>query len=196
VKHSTVLVRYKPEVAGEARGVRNSLIIALFALHPPRLKNFESLRVGESLKRLMAAAGSALRRDHEDASARSSAHPDFMNGLIDRYVSEYPPVLFGARDADANFWISTRGRQFTIKNMGTLISKITQQTVCVDVSPHLFRMAAASTPTAAIYGSGNPHLAPAVLSHRDERVTDDHYDRSGSLQAGLALADLIAAYRA
>ena len=50
----------------------------------------------------------------------------------------------------------------TKKNLlGTLISKMTLRTLGVDVSPHLFRTAGATT--AAIYGSDTPHFAMPCL---------------------------------
>jgi integrase len=70
-----------------------------------------------------------------------------------------------------------------------LISKITFETLGVDVSPHLFRTAAATT--AALYGGENPHLASAVLNHSGSRVTYDHYIRSSTISAVQKLADII-----
>jgi hypothetical protein len=64
----------------------------------------------------------------------------------------------------------------TQNNLSTLISKITFQTIGVDVSPHLFRTAAAST--AAAYGGSTPHLASALLNPTDPRVTEEHYNRA------------------
>ena len=81
----------------------------------------------------------------------------------------------------------------TTKNLGTLISKLTRETIGVDVSPHLFRTAAAST--AAVYGDGQPHLASALLNHRDVRVTEDHYNRAGSISAGEEYALITEFYR-
>jgi integrase len=59
----------------------------------------------------------------------------------------------------------------------------------VDVSPHLFRTAAAST--AATYGGNTPHLASAVLHHTDPRVTEKHYNRASSLSASKVYAEII-----
>jgi len=70
-----------------------------------------------------------------------------------------------------------------------LISKITFETLGVDVSPHLFRTAAATT--AALYGGENPHLASALLNHSDSRVTYDRYIRSSNIGAMQKLADII-----
>jgi hypothetical protein len=88
---------------------------------------------------------------------------------------------------------STHGRQLTTKNLGTLISKLTRETIGVDVSPHLFRTAGAST--AAIYGSNHPHLSSALLNHRDPCVTEEHYNRAMGLSADEEYADITQFYR-
>ena len=81
----------------------------------------------------------------------------------------------------------------TAKNLGTLISKLTRETIGIDVSPHLFRTAGAST--AAVYGGKYPHLASALLGHRDPRVTEEDYNRATSLKAGEAYAAIAETYR-
>jgi len=81
----------------------------------------------------------------------------------------------------------------TTKNLGTLISKLTRETMGVDVSPHLFRAAGAST--AAIYGGDRPHLASALLNHRGQRATEEHYNFSTNLSAGREYALITQSYR-
>ena len=115
-----------------------------------------------------------------------------MTEIIDRYVKQYRPMLLGNKAQDPAFWLSsTRRAQFTIKNMGTLISKITKEALGVDVSPHLFRMAAATT--AAVYGTSTPYLATAVMGHRDKHITEEYYNRARSFHAAAILADIIEA---
>jgi integrase len=82
----------------------------------------------------------------------------------------------------------------TTKNLGTLVSKITLETLGVDVSPHLFRTAAAST--AAAYGGNTPHLASAVLNHTDSRVTEERYTRTSSVSAARAYSAIVEELRA
>ena len=90
--------------------------------------------------------------------------PAVLNRYIDLYLKESRPVLLGSMPPTNALWISsTTGRRMTAKNLGILISKITLETLGVDVSPHLFRTAAAST--AAAYGGNTPHLASALLNH-------------------------------
>src|SRR5262249_29594885 len=99
------------------------------------------------------------------------------------------PVLIGTRPDTKALWISSMtGSAYTLKNMGTLISRLTRETLGVDVSPHLFRTAASTT--AATYGSQFPHLASAVLNNTDTRVTDEHYNRSTSVSAANAYAEI------
>ena len=57
------------------------------------------------------------------------------------------------------------------------------------VSPHMFRTSAASS--AAVHAGHNPHLASALLHHRDNRVTEEHYNRASSLSAANAFGKLI-----
>jgi integrase len=178
-----------------ARAVRNGLIIALLALHPLRIKNFGTLRIGSSIK-LVGSQWWLSIRVKETKSHRLDERriPDFMTPIVNRYVKVHRPILFGPKPTDETFWVSsTRGGQFTVKNMGTLISRITLKTVGVDVSPHLFRMAAASA--AAIECKDLPYLAAGVLNHRDRRTTEEHYIRHGSLHASMALAEIVSTYR-
>ena len=83
--------------------------------------------------------------------------------------------------------------QLMTKNLGTLISKLSHETIGVDVSPHLFRTAGAST--AAVHGGNHPHLASALLNHRDTRVTEEHYNRATTFSAGDEYALITQLYR-
>ena len=117
------------------------------------------------------SAACARRLPAEAASDDTNERqvPEFMTDLIDRYIGIHRPVLCDADIEHQALWVSsTTGCQLTTKNLGTLISKLTRETVSIDVSPHLFRTAVAST--AAIYGGNNPHLASALLGHRDARA--------------------------
>src|SRR5262245_25152836 len=174
-----------------AAGVRNGLMIALFALHPLRIKNFATLRIGQSIQKIGGHWWLIIEFKQTKTRRRDERRvPEFMTEIIDRYVDKYRPILLRKDMEESAFWISsTRGAQFTIKNMGTLISKITKQTLGVDVSPHLFRMAAATI--AAVYGTSTPYLASGVLGHRDERITEEHYNRARSLHASAILSEII-----
>jgi integrase len=177
-----------------ARGVRNGLMVALLALHPLRIKDFATLRIGETIRRVEGQWWLIIPvRQTKTHRLDERRIPDFMTTIIDRYVEVHRPIL-SRNQSESAFWISsTRRRPLTVKSTGTLISKITLQTVGVDVSPHLFRAAAATL--ASIYGTKTPGLASGVLGHRDERIAEDHYIKGSSHHAGDVLAEIIAGYR-
>jgi integrase len=175
-----------------ARGVRNGLMIALLALCPIRLKNFAALEIGHTFKEVHGSWWIAL-----PSITTKSRRPDerrvpaLLNACVELYLTRSRPLLIGSSPPTNALWISSRtGLRMTTKNLGTLISKITLETVGVDVSPHLFRTAAAST--AATYGGRTPHLASALLNHIDPRVTEEHYNRASSVTASKIYARITA----
>jgi integrase len=178
-----------------ARGVRNGLLVALLALCPIRLKNFAALEIGQTFKDVhgrwwIALPGNVTKSGRPD----ERPVPAWLNRYINLYLIESRPLLLGSRPCTNALWISsTTGRRMTTKNLGTLISKVTFETLGVDVSPHLFRTAAAST--AAIYGGKTPHLASALLNHTDPRVTEEHYNRASTMSAATAYAHIISGFR-
>lgn len=176
-----------------ARAIRNGLMIALLAVCPIRLKNFAALEIGNSFKEIdgrwwiaLPSISTKSRRPDERCI------PEWLNGSIGAYLIEARPILMGSSPATGALWISsTTGRAITWKNLGLLISKVTLQTLGVNVSPHLFRTAAAST--AAAYGRA-PRLASALLNHTDPRITEEHYNRATSLSASQVYAEIVGKY--
>jgi site-specific recombinase XerD len=177
-----------------AAGVRNGLLVALLALHPIRVKNLAALRIGGTFVNVEGRWW--LHIPSEDTKSRRMDErqvPEFMTDAVNRYVETHRPILCRGVEHPALWVSSTTGRQLTTKNLGTLISKLTSETIGVDVSPHLFRTAAAST--AAVYSGDRPHLASALLNHRDPRVTQEHYNLSTNLGAGEEYALITQSYR-
>src|SRR5262245_20848999 len=177
-----------------ARGVRNGLMVALLALCPIRLKNFADLEIGHTFKEVDGSWWIALP-GHLTKSRRPDERrvPALLNRFIELYLNQSRPLLLKSSPPTNALWISsTTGGRLTTKNLGTLISKITLETLGVDVSPHLFRTAAAST--AAVYAGNTPHLASALLNHTDPRVTEEHYDRASSMSAAAAYALIISGF--
>jgi site-specific recombinase XerD len=177
-----------------ARGVRNGLMIALLAHCPMRIKNFATLEIGRTFRQVQDSWWIALPRQSTKTKRFDERRvPEILNDAIDVYLEQSRPDLLGSREPTDFLWISSRtGRRMTTKNLGTLISKITYRTLGVDVSPHLFRTAAATT--AAMYGGNTPHLASAVLGHTDSRVTEEHYTRCTSIEAAKTYAAIIRRY--
>lgn len=178
--------------AKRAIGIRNGLMITVLALCPIRLKNFAALELGTTFREIHECWWITLprRSTKTKRSPDERRLPSLLHPFIDLYLSEARPVLL-APDAETNaLWISsTTGGAMTKKNLGMLISKLTRETLGVDVSPHLFRTAAATTATA--YAPHLPHLASAILGHTDPRITEEHYNRAGSVHAALIYSEIV-----
>lgn len=177
-----------------AKGVRNGLLVALLALHPVRIKNFAALAIGDTFVNIegrwwlhIASEKTKSRRVDERQV------PEFITDAVNNFVKTHRAVLCRGDEHTALWVSSTTGQRLTTKNLGTLISRITRETIGLDVSPHLFRTAGAST--AAIHGGSHPHLASALLNHRDPRVTEEHYNRSMGMSAGEEYALITESYR-
>jgi hypothetical protein len=179
-----------------AIGVRNGLLIALLALHPIRIKNFAVLAIANTFVNVDGRWWLHVPADDTKSDLVDQRQvPEFITDAVNKYVNAHRTVLNRGNAEQPALWISsTTGRQMTAKNLGTLISKLTRETIGVDVSPHLFRTAGVST--AAVYGGKYPHLSSALLGHhRDPRVTEENYNRATSLEAGDTYAAITEAYR-
>jgi integrase len=174
-------------------GIRNGLMLTVLALCPMRLKNFAGLELGSTFKNIEGSWWITVPKSQTKAKRTPEERrlPALVTPHVQFYLNDAREALL-APDTKINaLWISsTTGQAFTRKNLGTLISKLTRETIGIDVSPHLFRTAAATT--AAAYATHLPHLASAVLGHADERITEEHYNRASSVHAANVLSDIIA----
>jgi len=177
-----------------ARGIRNGLMIVILALTQIRLKNFVELEIGSTFKEVNGSWWIAVPAGRtKNKRWIEKRLPKSINRAVELYLNQARPVLMKSSRPDNSLWISWRtGTRFTYKNLGTLISKITLQTLGVDVSPHLFRTAAAST--AAVKLPGFPYLASALLGQADSGIADKHYKRTTSLSAANVYGNLIQEY--
>ena len=179
---------------GQARQVRNGLMVAMLAMHPIRLKNFADLEIGRNFVEIKGSWWIVL-----SASETKEGRPDerriddLLEPALDRYLKKYRPILAGADQSTRALWLSSNdGASMSYDGVERVLTETTRTTVGIAVSPHLFRTAIASS--AAIHGGANPHLASALLHHTDARVTEAHYNRASSISAGDSLRSIIQEY--
>ncbi|MGE3246107.1 MAG: site-specific integrase [Beijerinckiaceae bacterium] len=187
---------------------RNGLMVALLAVCPIRLKNFSCLAIGKTLVQsgdiwwIVLSAG-----DTKAGRADERPVPDYLGDAIRLYIERFRPLLLEqplySRCADGEtetshsgpLWISSNtGLPLSYAGVGRIIADTTLQTVGHALGPHMFRVCAAST--AAFYPAGNPNMASALLQHTDARVTEKHYNRARSVDAGNIFADIVASHAA
>ncbi len=175
-----------------ARGIRNGLMLALLALCPSRLKNFAALEIGKTFRRVKGRWWIILPgRSTKMGSPEERPIAEWLNPYIDLYLNEARPILLDPSLPPTNaLWISSETRKLMPqKSVGKLITQITQETLGIPVSPHLFRTAGATT--AAESFTDFPHLAVALLGHKNPRVNEEYYNRASSLNAANRYAEIV-----
>jgi len=180
---------------GQARQIRNGLMMAMLALCPIRPKNFAALEIGRSFVKIKDRWWIVLSAS-ETKEKRADERPvdELLTPAIDRYVDQYRPVLARAGNSTSALWLSSatgapiKGRRI----LRAIISSTTLATVGVAISPHLFRSCAASS--AALYGGSNPYLASALLHHSDPELTNAHYNRATSFSAAEDFRQIVRQY--
>jgi integrase len=164
---------------------RDGLMIALLAVCPIRLKNFAALTLGKSLRRIGNTWWIVIDpKDTKAGRADERPIPEVVTAALDRYVSFYRPALTRGRFAvdEGSFWISSRHGTSMSKHYVELVIRCTTlKTLGVEVGPHMFRAAAATESAAS--ASHIPGLAAALLQHRDQSVTEEHYNRATAYEA-------------
>ena len=182
--------RELPLPADQARTYRNGLMIALLAFCPIRLKNFARLEIGETSRHVDGHWWIILPAKHtKSRRADERRIPKLLAPVVAEFLEVFRPILLGGR-REAALWISsTTKRRMTTKNLGALISKVTKAEIGVDVSPHLFRTAAASTVASEMRAL--PGLAAALLGHVDTDITEMHYNRAKTCDAAISYADIL-----
>jgi integrase len=184
----------KMSKVGQARQVRNGMMVAMLAMHPIRLKNFADLEIGRNFVKIKGSwwivlAASDTKEDRPD-ERRIDA---MLQPALDRYLKKYRPFLARADQLTTALWLSSNdGASMSYAGVERVITETTRTAVGIAVSPHLFRTAIASS--AAIHGGANPHFASALLHHTDSRVTEAHYNRASSLSAAESLRNIVQGY--
>ena len=176
-----------------ARGIRNGLMIAMLALVPIRRKNFATMEIGESFRKIQGKWWITISAGKTKSRQRPEERPiaDWLTPYIELYLNKSRPILLtGSQQKTDRLWISTVTRgPMTEQKLGSLITQITKQTLGIAISPHLFRTAGATT--AADAKGDMPKLASALLGHTHPRITEENYIRASSIHAGSEYANII-----
>jgi integrase len=150
----------------------------MLALVPIRLKNFAALEIGTSLKLVGRDWWIVLgASDTKEGRPNERRVPKQLAANMTTYLERHRPALARTDTPKAALWLSSNdGRAMSYSAVENTICKVTEATIGIKINPHMFRTAGNST--VAIYASDKPHLGSALLNHRDERTTREHYNRA------------------
>jgi integrase len=175
----------------KAHKFRNGLMVAFLALHPIRLKNFATLEIGRNLVNIDGSWWIVLPAvETKENRPDERRIDDLIAPALETYLNKYRPLLEGKNTKSNGLWLSSNdGRPMTYHAVANAVTRSAREAAGVAVSPHLFRTSAASS--AALHAKQTPHLGSALLHHRDQRVTEEHYNRASSLSAANDFSRLI-----
>ena len=172
---------------------RDGLMIALLALIPLRRRSLAALRIGKQLVR----SGNLWELDipaEDIKTKRPLAYPISaeLSGRIDLYLNQFRCRMSGAAGHDY-LWASREGHRMRDKTIGRTIRQRTRKALGFPVSPHRFRLAAAT-----LWSTRDPvnvRGAKDLLGHATFATTEKHYIMAQSRVAGHALARAIEGQR-
>ena len=174
-----------------ARVIRDGLMIALLAANPTRRKNFASLEIGKTFRKIEGQWWICISAKATKTKQRPEERPVaiWLTPYINLYLEEARPTLLGLSKKETNrLWVSSGG-PISARDVGTRITQVTKETLGIAISPHLFRTADATT--ASDSQSDMPYFASALLGHSHPGIADEHYKRNSSLNVQKDYAHLI-----
>jgi integrase/recombinase XerD len=175
--------------AGRGHGVlqavqyRDGLMLAILVLAVIRRRSLLSLKHETSFT--STGTGYLMTLTAKDTKAgRPELIPfdAWFIPWIDRYVTVHRKALLRPGQDEAAMWISERGRPLGPTGTWMAISKRTEEFLGVRINPHFIRTCVATWQT--IEHPERINELPALLQHKDFRVTERHYALADRLIAG------------
>jgi len=186
-----------------ALAYERGLMIALLAARPLRIRNFQALELGTSLR--PADDGYVIVFSAEEMKMVKSGdlHEPFPADLLphlDRFLKNYRPTLLRqgrteqARTSTRRLWIDRYGSPMGEPALRTNIKTATEKAFGKAVWPHLFRDCLITS--LAIEQPELMRIGSAVLGHSSLATAQNHYNQAKMLQAGRRYAGTIIEMRA
>jgi integrase/recombinase XerD len=206
VKYGLALMRQATgaKVSKRSRGIRAAqkgqagLMIAMLAVAPLRIRNFQDIEIGKSL--VYESGRYIVRFTAEETKTGVESEnllPPEFEPYLEAFFSKHRPTLIkqgAGKQLSAYLWIDRSGKKMSETTLRDTIKRWTKLKFGKHVWPHLFRDAAATS----IAQDAPEHVGvvTSVLSHTSIATAKKHYDQSTALQANRVVASVIAGLRA
>lgn len=183
-----------------ALAYRDGLIIALLIRRPFRIKNFDSLTIGDNFIIDNRTASFAFKATEMKGKRPIDVpFPSHLMPNLRRYVEHYRNVLLyasaksSARPTNA-LWISRDGTPLAIACMHNAIRRRTRAAFGAPLPPHWFRDAAVTFLVRDKPASAR--ITGAILGHSTPDIATRHYNQALMVDAGRRHAAVIEAMMA
>lgn len=178
----------------QAVRLRDGVIICLLALIPIRRRALSELALGSSLhvepeQATICLDGSMTK----NGQVWEAIVPNAVRDVLATYLQIGRPVL-AARGAGNHsaVWLGKHGAPMNINQFTRAIGNRTKQQLGMEVSPHLFRDAAATTLARASPSSAR--MIKPILGHATTQIAEGHYIHADTISAGRQLANALDQY--
>lgn len=165
-----------------AMAYRNTLMVALLAHCPLRLRNISMIRIGKHLVK----HDDRYQLNFEPSEVKTDRYftshlPIELTDYVDHWLYEWRSILLKDPTVDA-FWIGVQGAPMQSGGVYGCVIGTTKAAFGISINPHLFRDIAASwivdmTPE-------NVGVASTVLGHINPATAEDHYIQANQAIAG------------
>jgi integrase len=169
---------------------RDTLMLAILAARPLRLRNLAGIRIGRHLVRQGKVWLLTFPAD-EVKNRRPLEHdlPDGLAPFLATYLERIRPSFLKGAASDV-LWLGFEGEPLTPHSVYLGIMWGSRRLLGVAINPHLLRDCAATSlanvsPAAAL-------SAAALLGHQNFATTERYYVRANQLEAGRAINALLA----
>lgn len=164
------------------------LIIALLAARPLRIRNFQAITVGKSLRWDGARYWLTFGPD-ETKTGRpiDEPVPDDLIPYLERFLNLWRPLLlrqgprFGNAGAHARLWVDRTGKPMEEPNMRALIKSYTERKFGTALWPHLFRDCLLTS--VAVDQPDLVKISATLLGHGSLQTGEKHYNQAHMLDA-------------
>ena len=175
----------------QAVRLRDGAMICLLALMPMRRRALSKLTLGRSLQvepgQITICLDGSMTKNRQ---IWESVVPDAARDVLDTYLNIGRPVLAARGSGDhLDVWLGKHGAPMNIGQFTRAIGNRTKQQLGVDIPPHFFRDAAATTLARASPSSAR--MIKPVLGHSTTRIAEGHYIQADTISAGRQLASAL-----
>lgn len=174
-----------------ARRLRDATMIVFLAMVPIRRRSFVALELGRTLIVndreiiVLLAPDEVKNKMHYEIVLREPGA-----GLLRRYLEEARPFLHSRASTKTHaLWLADTGLPYGYKYIGKRIPLLTERLIGVNVPPHFFRDALATT-----FARVSPEMArgtKAILGHSDHRTSERHYNHAQAIEVGRSYSDIL-----
>jgi site-specific recombinase XerD len=184
-----------------AQRYQAGLIIALLSARPLRIRNFQALTIGQSLRwdgeRYWLTFGTA---DTKMRMAIDEPLPDELRPYLENFLRTWRPILLrqakrhGRISTHRRLWVDTYGSPMKENTLRSLIERYTKKGFGTAIWPHLFRDCLLSS--VAVDQPDLMRISSTLLGHASATTGEKRYNQARMLDASRRYGSTISAIRA